>query len=56
MPMTTRPAMSTSVVGATAAMTEPAQNTATPASITFLRPKRSPTVPKLSIRLAKARA
>jgi len=56
MPMTTRPAISTSVVGATAAMTEPAQNTATPNRITFLRPNRSPMVPKLSIRLAKVRA
>ena len=56
MPMTTRPAIRMSVVGATAAMTEPAQNTATPKRITFLRPNRSPMVPKLSIRLAKVRA
>ena len=56
MPMTTRPAMRMSVVGATAAITEPAQNTATPNRITFLRPSRSPMVPKLSMRLAKVRA
>ena len=55
-PMTTRPAMSMSVVGATAAITEPAQKTATPASMTFLRPKRSPIVPKLSMSPAKVRA
>jgi hypothetical protein len=55
-PMTTRPAMRTSVVGAMAAITEPAQNTATPNRITFLRPSRSPMVPKLNIRLAKVRA
>ena len=40
MPMTTRPAIRTSVSGATAAITEPAQKTVTPASITFLRPKQ----------------
>ena len=56
MPITTRPAMRMLVVGATAAITEPAQKTATPVSITFLRPKRSPMVPKLSMRLAKVRA
>ena len=53
MPMTTRPAMRMSVVGATAAITEPAQNTATPNRITFLRPSRSPMVPKLSIKAGK---
>src|ERR1700677_173770 len=56
MPMMTRPAIRTSVFGARAATIEPAQNTATPASITFLRPSRSPTVPKLSMRPAKVRA
>ena len=40
MPMTTRPAMRTSVVGATAAITEPAQNTATPAEHHLLAPEQ----------------
>ena len=33
---------------------EPAQKTATPASITFLRPRRSPSVPPVSISAANA--
>ena len=56
MPMTTLPAMRMSVEGERAAIIEPTQNTATPNRITFLRPSRSPMVPKLSIRLAKVRA
>jgi hypothetical protein len=55
-PMTTRPAMRKSVSGATAAMTDPAMNTATPVNMTFLRPSRSPMVPKLSMRPAKVSA
>ena len=44
------------MLGARAASTEPAQKMATPASITFLRPKTSPREPAASMRLAKARA
>ena len=51
-PITTRPAMRMFVVGATAATTDPAQKTATPASITFFRPNRSPSVPPVSMRAA----
>ena len=53
-PITTRPAMSMPVLGASAATTEPAQKIATPASITFLRPNRSPSVPPVSISAANA--
>ncbi len=38
-PMITRPAMSQLTLVAVAATTDPAQNTATPASMTFLRPE-----------------
>ena len=54
--MITRPATSIWTFTATAPTTEPTQNTATPASITFLRPKRSPSVPMVSMRLANTRA
>ncbi len=55
-PMMTRPTSSHTAVGAIAATTEPALNSASPASITFRRPKRSPNMPPTSIRLAKVRA
>jgi hypothetical protein len=55
-PMTTRATMSVSAFGASAARADPAQKTATPASMTFLRPKRSPSVPKVSMKLAKTSA
>ena len=48
--------MSTLAFGASADTAEPAQNTATPANMTFLRPKRSPRVPNVSMKLAKTRA
>ena len=41
-------------LGATAATIEPAQKTATPVSITFFRPNRSPSVPPVSISAANA--
>src|ERR1700728_1577881 len=55
-PMINRPAMSTLTLGATAAIKEPVQNTATPPSMILLRPKRSPKVPNVSMRLAKTSA
>src|SRR6202044_652141 len=42
--------------GASAHSTEPAQNTPTPASITFLRPSSSPIIPQASMRLANVSA
>ena len=54
--MTARPAISTEAVGASAASTEPAQNTAAPASITRLRPNSSAIMPKASMVLAKVSA
>ena len=56
MPITARPAMSTWTFGASAHRTEPAQNTPTPASMTFFRPSSSPIIPQASMRLAKVRA
>ncbi len=53
-PITMRPAMSSPEPGATADITEPAQKMATPASITFFRPNRSPSVPPVSISAANA--
>ena len=55
-PMIARAAMSDPVLGARAPNTEPPTNTTTPASITRLRPKRSPRVPKASMRLANTKA
>jgi hypothetical protein len=49
-----RPAIRTPLPGATAAITAPPQKIATPPSITFLRPNRSPSVPPVSIRAANA--
>ena len=56
MPITARPAMSIAGLGASADSTEPAQNTPTPASMTFLRPSSSPIIPQASMRLANVRA
>ena len=53
-PITIRPAISTPDEAASAATTEPPQKIATPASITFLRPNRSPSVPPVSISAANA--
>ena len=53
-PITSRPAMRTPELGASAATTEPAQKIATPASITFFRPNRSPSVPPVSMSAANA--
>ena len=53
-PITIRPAMSVVVSGASAATIEPAQKMATPASITFFRPSRSPSVPPVSMSAANA--
>ena len=53
-PITTRPAMRKDVPVASAAITEPPQKIATPASITFFRPKRSPSVPPVSMSAANA--
>ena len=55
-PMTTRPAMSTSTSGATAAMIDPAQKIPTPLSITALRPNMSPRVPAANMKAANMRA
>ena len=55
-PMTTRPPMSQSTLPASAAMTEPAQKMATPASMTRFRPRMSPSIPAASMKLAKVRA
>ena len=55
-PMTTRPAMSQSTLPAKAAMTEPAQKMATPASMIRFRPRMSPSIPAASMKLAKVRA
>jgi hypothetical protein len=55
-PMTARPAISTPESGASAHSTEPAQKTPAPASMTFLRPNSSPTIPKASIALANVSA
>ena len=56
MPMTTRPAMSQSTLVASAAITEPAQKTATPPSMMRLRPRMSPSIPAASMKLAKVSA
>src|ERR1700689_2838922 len=56
MPITARPAMSTPTFGASAHRTDPAQNTPTPASMTFFLPSSSPIIPQASMRLAKGRA
>jgi hypothetical protein len=53
-PITIRPAMRTPDVVASAATIEPAQKIATPASITFFRPNRSPSVPPVSMSAANA--
>ena len=55
-PMMTRPAMSQLTFEAVAATTEPAQNTATPVSMTFLRPSTSPSVPPANMKAAKVNA
>ena len=47
--MTARPAISNPALGATAHITEPAQNTPTPDSITILRPNSSPIMPQASM-------
>jgi hypothetical protein len=52
--MTMRPAMRIPLPGATAAITAPAQKMATPPSMTFFRPNRSPSVPPVSISAANA--
>jgi hypothetical protein len=54
--MIARPAMSSPAVGASAHSTEPAQNTAAPASMTFLRPNSSPIIPQASIAPANVSA
>ena len=46
--------MRTPDVVASAATIEPAQKIATPASITFFRPNRSPSVPPVSMSAANA--
>ena len=55
-PITTRPAISMLELGATAPITDPAQNTTTPRSMTRLRPKKSPSVPPASMNAANVRA
>src|SRR5690349_11035926 len=55
-PMTDRAAMSIPMLGATAASAAPAQYTPAPASMIFLRPNLSPSIPKASIKLANVRA
>jgi hypothetical protein len=55
-PMITRPAMSQSTFPARAATTEPPQKMATPASITRLRPRMSPSIPAASMKLANVSA
>ena len=55
-PITARPAMSVWTFGASAHRTDPAQNTPTPASMTFFRPSSSPIIPQASMMLAKVRA
>ena len=55
-PMTARAAISTPVSGARAASTEPAQKMPTPASMTFLRPNSSATMPKASMAPANVSA
>jgi len=54
--MTTRPPISQSTLGARAAITEPAQNTATPNSMIRLPPSRSPMEPATSMNEAKVSA
>ena len=55
-PMMTRPAISQSTLLASAATTDPAQKIATPASMTRLRPRMSPSIPAASMKLAKVSA
>ena len=55
-PMTTRPAINMSTLLASAARTDPAQKTATPASMIRLRPRMSPSIPAANMKLAKVRA
>ncbi len=55
-PMTARPAISTSTFGASAHSSAPPQNTPAPTSMTILRPSSSPIIPQASIRLAKVSA
>ncbi len=56
MPMMTRPAISQSTLVARAATTEPAQKTATPASMMRFRPRMSPSIPAASMKAAKVSA
>src|SRR5215469_11261440 len=55
-PITARPAIRIAMLGASADIVAPAQYTPAPASITFLRPNSSPTMPNPSIRAAKVSA
>lgn len=55
-PMTPLDAISRAVLGASAPIREPTTKTDTPPSITFLRPIRSPRLPKASIKAANIRA
>ena len=55
-PITARPAIRIWTSGASAETTEPAQNTPTPVSMTFLRPSSSPIMPQASMMLAKVSA
>ena len=54
--MIARPTISTVTFGATALSSDPTQKTAMPATMTRLRPIRSPSVPNASMRLAKTSA
>ena len=55
-PMMTRAPTSVATVGDRAPSSEPMMNTPRPPSITFLRPRRSPSMPMPSMRLAKVSA
>ncbi len=55
-PMMARPAMRVGAFCATAHRIDPAQKTAAPASMTFLRPSSSPIMPQASMMLAKVSA
>ncbi len=56
MPITARPAMTSATPDASAHNSDPTQKIATPASMTRLRPSRSPSEPPTSIRLANTSA
>ena len=55
-PMMARPAISVCGLGASAQSTEPAQKTAAPESMTFLRPSSSPIIPQASMSAANVSA